>query len=97
MKTPRNGSEARENAGYQAAIGFGLTSGGGWREFSKPITDRGKPKLYRSGLFSTSSSNCSEQKVFHYFHRIGVVFHVGTSSTAFQQILGSVGVICSKP
>lgn len=64
MKTPRNGSEARENAGYRAAIGFGLTSGGGWREFSKPITDREKPKLYRSGLFSTSSSKLLRTKSF---------------------------------
>ena len=48
----RNRSQARENASDQVAIGFSFASYRlrGWREFSRPITERSKAKPMQSRI-----------------------------------------------
>ena len=55
MRTPRNTrnrSQAREIASDQVAIGFTFASDWlrGWREFSRPITERSKAKPMQSRI-----------------------------------------------
>ena len=56
MRTPkvntRNRSQARENAGDQVTIGFSFAFDWlrGWREFSRPITERSKAKPIQSRI-----------------------------------------------
>lgn len=99
MKTPRNGSEARENAGYRAAIGFGLTSDWWLARIFQTNHWPWKAKSLQIRIIFYKQFKIAPNKKFFIIRvlLIGVVFHVGTSSAAFQQILDSFGVIWSKP